>query len=417
MTDRSPRFFITAAFAVVILLLARAPACRAESKDAPSTQPMPGKVRLLLPPVIYAVPGIESNVYFDNVVLVLDPDDYAFDVVCAKGKQMAERWTFTPEAKEAGDYPFEVIVRDEANAPLARARSILRVTAADRATRDPTTLLLVGASLTEYSIYPQHILDLDAADAHLNLKLIGSRGGKDGVTEGPLRHEGYSGWTAEAFCTTFGTLSRKGVVKRPDTGSPFLYKDGDADKPHLDFARYCAEFNGGQGPDVITIHLIVNDVFREDDATIDGRVDKMIGFFDMLIAEFHRVRPDTRIGLVLTAPSSRSQDGFRNYNRSGDRQTRWQVRRNVHRAWEQMIERYAGEESRHVTLIPSYVNLDTERSFPTFTAPAHAQSSEKLTRVNNGTHPNAEGYRQFGDSIYSWLKAVAPGTSDTVGLK
>jgi lysophospholipase L1-like esterase len=391
---------------ILLLLVSTA---YAQPSTSPSTQGDPGKVRLILPPVIYAVPGMEGNVYFDNVVLVLDPDDCAFDAICAKGKQMDERWTFTPDVKDVGDHPFEIVVRDEANAPVARARSILRVTPADRATRDPTTLLLVGASLTEYSIYPQHILDLDGADEHLNLKLIGSRGGKDGVTEGSLRHEGYSGWTAQAFCTTFGPLSRKGIVKRPDTGSPFLYKDAGDAQPHLDFARYCKEFNGGQAPDVIVIHLIVNDIFRENDATIDACVDKMLGYYDQLITEFHRVRPDTRIGVILTIPDSRSQDGFRNYNRSGDRQTRVQVRRNLHRAWERMIERYAGRESEQVYLVPEYVSFDTARGYPTFTAPAHARSSEKVTRVNNGTHPNADGYRQMGDSIYMWIKAVGPG--------
>ncbi len=373
----------------------------------PVPPPVSGRVRLVLPPVIYAVAGMETNVYYDNVVLVLDVEAYAFEVVCKKGLQMDERWTFTPGAKDVGDYPFELIVSDESNAILARSHSILRVVPADRPARNPVTLLLVGASLTEYSVYPQYLLDLAAADSALELKLIGSRGGKDGVTPGPLRHEGYSGWTAEAFCTLSGPLSRQGIFKRPDTGSPFIYADAGGGAPRLDFARYCAEFNDGQGPDVITIHLIVNDVFRENDETIGARIDKMIGYFDTLIDEFHRIRADTRIGVILTEPSSRSQDGFRNYNRDGVRQTRWQVRRNVHRAWERLIERYGTGESG-VTLIPSYVNFDVERGFPVYTAPAHARSSEKLTRVSNGVHPSEDGYRQYADSIYLWLKATVP---------
>lgn len=376
------------------------------ASEGPLPSRMPGRVRLVLPPVIHAVAGLETNVYYDNVVLVLDPRDYAFEVGCKKGLQMDERWTYTPGAKDAGDYPFELVVRDESNAVVARVQSVVRVIPADRPIRNPLTVLLVGASLTEYSVYPQFLLDLDAADPALELKLIGSRGGKDGVTPGPLRHEGYSGWTAEAFCTLTGPLARTGVFKRPDTGSPFLYVDPGESQPRFDFARYCAEFNGGQGPDVITIHLIVNDVFRENDETIEARIDKMIGYFDTMIAGFHRVRADTRIGVILTEPSSRSQDGFRNYNREGVRQTRWQVRRNMHRAWERLIEHY-GEGKSGVTLVPSYVNFDAERGFPTYVAPAHARSSGKLTRVNNGVHPSEDGYRQYADSIYLWLKAIA----------
>lgn len=381
--------------------------CRLDASVEGVSPPVPGRVRLVLPPVLHAVTGMETNVYYDNVVLVLDIDDYAFEVVCRKGLQLNERWTFTPGMQDIGDHPFELIVRDESNAIIARAHSILRVAPADRPA-GLVTLLLVGASLTEYSFYPQYLLDLDAADTSLELKLIGSRGGKDGVTPGPLRHEGYSGWTAEAFCTLSGPLSRRGVFKRPDTGSPFIYSDPDGAQPRLDFARYCAEFNSGRGPDVITIHLIVNDVFRETDETIEARIDKMIGYFDALVTEFHRVRADTRIGIILTEPSSRSQDGFRNYNREGLRHTRWQVRRNMHRAWERLIEHY-GEGRGGVSLVPSYVNFDVRRGFPVYTAPVHALSSEKLTRVSNGVHPSEDGYRQYANSIYLWLKAGSDG--------
>lgn len=151
---------------------------------------------------------METNVYFDNVVLLLDVDNYAFETVCEKGIQMTERWTL-PGANETGDFSFELIVSDEFNAVVARARTILRITPIDRSVRDPVTLLFVGASLTEYSIYPQHILDLAAADPRLELTLIRSRGGRDGVTARVLHHEGYSGWTAEAFSLWLGRFRAK----------------------------------------------------------------------------------------------------------------------------------------------------------------------------------------------------------------
>jgi lysophospholipase L1-like esterase len=283
---------------------------------------------------------------------------------------------------------------------------VIRVVPRDRDSGKPTTLLLVGASWTEYSIYPKHLLDLNQADEHLRLKLIGSRGVNEAPAFGDLRHEGYSGWTAEAFVTLHGPLSRSGKHKRPETGSPFVYDD-DGSKPHLDFARYCKQFNDGAGPDAITVHLIPNDVFTATDETIDARVTKMIGYYDQLVEAFQKVRPQTRIGLILSGPPARSQDGFRNYIGAG-RQTWWQYRRNLHTALEQMTRHYAGRESEHVYLVPEYVNLDTRRNFPTWTPTANARTTEKITRVNNGTHPSTEGYNQMGDSIYCWLKAVTP---------
>jgi len=377
--------------------------CGSVCLNATAAPAEPGRMRLSMPPVIYAVPGIESNLYFDNVVLILNPNNYAFDVICDKGKQLAERWTFTPEAKDVGDYGIEVVVRDEANAVLARGRSTVKVVPLDRAS-GLTTLLLVGASLTEYAFYPQQLLDLDKSDGYLALKLIGSRGQADGPPTSPLRHEGYSGWTAEAFVTLHGPLSRSGYYVPAQTGSPFVYETAPGHF-QLDFARYCKEFNNGDGPDVITLHLLANDVFTATDETIDDRVEKMIGYYDTLVREFHRVRPDTRIGIVMTVPPSRSQDGFRNYTGAG-RQTRWQYRRNLHRAWERMIEHYSGHEAEYIYLVPAYLNFDTERNYPTWKATAHARATEEAVRIYNGTHPAPEGYRQIADSLYCWIKAV-----------
>jgi GDSL-like Lipase/Acylhydrolase len=367
-------------------------------------QPVSGRVRLLLPPVIYAVPKIEANLYFDNIVLVLNRENYTFEVICDKGLQLAERWTFTPEATDVGEYRIEVVVRDEANAVLARDQSIVRVVPLDQKVDGITTLLLVGASLTEYSIYAQQLLDLVKKDSYLLLRLIGSRGPNNGPPTGELRHEGYSGWTAEAFVTLHGPLSRSGYYKRPDTGSPFVYETSP-NKYQLDFARYCQEFNNGRGPDAISIHLIPNDVFTATDETIESRVDKMLGFYDILIREFHKVRADTRIGVVLAAPPSRSQDGFRNYTGAG-RQTRWQYRRNLHRALERVVQRYGGREKENIYLVPVYANFDADYNYPTRTASANARTSEEVVRVQNGTHPSPEGYQQIADSLYCWLKAV-----------
>ena len=61
-------------------------------------------VRLLVPEKIYAVPGIEMNVYFNNIVTVINPANYVFDVNCEKGRNDVKRWRFTPEKGDVGTY-------------------------------------------------------------------------------------------------------------------------------------------------------------------------------------------------------------------------------------------------------------------------------------------------------------------------
>lgn len=59
--------------------------------EAALAEPAVGPVRLLLPPAIPAVVGIECRVSFDNVVLAPNPVNYVFDAVCSRGRQQVER--------------------------------------------------------------------------------------------------------------------------------------------------------------------------------------------------------------------------------------------------------------------------------------------------------------------------------------
>ena len=363
-----------------------------------------GKVRLVLPKVIYAVPGIEANVYFDNVTLVINPADYAFGVTCAKGIHQAERWTYKPAAGDAGDYPFVLEVRDESNAVIARARSTIHVSAPAAGAGQAVSLLCIGDSLTHAGVYPQQILDQCKAEGNPKITLIGSFGpGATGT--GDLRHEGYGGWTAERFATYYNNgIARTGdYTKR---GSPFIYADAGG-KPRLDFARYCADFNNGSGPDFVTIFLGCNDTFAATDAGIDAAIDAMFKHYDTLVAMIHGVRKETKIGAVLLVPPAGSQDAFGANYQCG--QTRQQYKRNQQRVVERMIEHYGGREAESLWLIPANVNLDCVHNYAqSAAAPWNAQTDEKGSRLSNGVHPDASGYRQIGDSIYSWIKAQMP---------
>ena len=367
-------------------------ACRGAEED------VPGPVRLCLPPAIHAVVGVEMNVYFDNVVLAIRPEAYAFDVNCPLGIQQNERWTLTPSADQVGSHPFELTVRDDRNQVLARGRSIVNVVPADAGADRPVTMLVIGDSLTHASVYTQRLLDLCKAPGNPKLTLVGSFHPTDPTSVN--RHEGYGGWTAERFATFYRDTARQGDVGQ--RGSPFLYQDPGG-QPKLDFARYCKQFNGGRGPDFVAILLGCNDTFSQTDETIESRIDAVLGHYDTLIGMIHGVRPDTRIGLMLTVPPAATQDAFGGNYRCD--QTRWQYKRNQHRLVERLLAKYAGREAEHVYVVPTEVNLDCLHNYPTRTSKCNAQSEEDTVRLANGVHPAASGYRQIGDTLYAWLKA------------
>ena len=362
------------------------------TKTAPAGQ----NLRLLLPPVIHATPGLESNIYLDNTILAINPANYAFDVTCGKGAQQAERWTFTPKAEDVGGYPLTLAIRDDSNAVIASATTLVRVMPSKA--EASLSVLMIGDSLTHASLYPAQVVANAAADEKLSVILVGSHQPKG--KDSPVRHEGYGGWTAKAFIAKWD--------ENPDPGrkanSPFLYKDGDA-APTLDFPRYCREYNNGKAPDAVTILLGCNDVFGCSDDTIAEKAADSLENFGKIIELVHAFGPKTQIGILLPVPPAATQDAFAvNY---GCGQTRWQYLRNQHYMLEQLTKTYANREAEGIHLLAAFTALDTIRGFPTKTAPANSRSEVKISRLNNGVHPSASGYQQIGDVISAWLVSLA----------
>jgi lysophospholipase L1-like esterase len=355
-------------------------------------------VRLLMPNTIHATPGVECNLYFENVVLVINAANYVFDVDCKRGIQQSERWTYTPTAEEAGSYPLTLRVLDQSNAVVAEGSTTVLVTDGAPLKDRAVSALVVGDSLTHASVYTRALLDHCAQPNSPALTLVGSHAPKEDKAN---RHEGYGGWRAVTFATRFTDAPRDAPYK--EKPSPFIYKNEEGETG-LDFARYCVENNGGKAPDVVTIFLGCNDTFGAKDDSIEAAIDTMFIHMDALVAMIHGLNPATKIGLIAPVPPTASQDAFgRNYKNG---QTRWQYRRNQHRVVERMTETYGGRESENISLISAYVNLDCVRNYSSDTAPANSRTDVMVSRQNNGVHPAGTGYMQIGDSVYSWLLGI-----------
>ena len=356
-------------------------------------------LRLLLPPEIPAVPGREVNIYFDNLILSppLWQASYIVDVDCAKGQQQVERWTWTPKPEEVGVFPLSIKFAYPDGEVIVAAKTSIHVYPADAGKGKAATILIVGDSLTHSNVYPAELLELSKGDTNPQLTEIGTFVPNPALPN--VKHEGYGGWAAGTFLTMWGPAAWN--VQGQRTRSPFLYeKDG---KPVLDFQKYCDEQNGGKGPDFITIMLGCNDNFGAKDDTVEASIDSYEKNMDALIAEFHKVRPDTKIGIVTLLPPAGTQDAFGNNYGCG--QTRWQYRKNQHRVVERELAKWSGQEAQNIFIIPGFVNLDTMRNYPTTTGPGNARADgAPISRQANGFHPAGSGYKQLADTLYCWLK-------------
>jgi len=342
-------------------------------------------LRLTLPPVVYAVPGVETGVYFDNLILSPDSAAYRFRVGGRRGTADAARWTFTPSARDVGDHRLRVTVEDANGKRLQEAVTTLRVVPAEAGKGRKVKLLLIGDSLTHGSLYPNELARLLSEPGNPEWEMLGTHhptGAAPGVS-----HEGYGGWTWQRFVQRYDPQAPASGSSR---SSPFVFPGRDGGAPALDMARYFDEQCAGKRPDYVTIMLGINDCFTlnpEDPAAIDAGITATFVHAEALLASLRKAAPQAEIGICLTTPPNSREEAFvASYK---DRYHRWGWRRIQHRLVERQLQQFGKREKERIFLIPTELYLDPVAGYPN----------------NNAVHPNAEGYRQIGSSLYGWLKA------------
>jgi lysophospholipase L1-like esterase len=350
------------------------------------------KIPLELPPVVYAVPGIETNIYFDNLVLTTNSSNYVFDVNCKKGRNDAKRWRLVPKDKDIGSYKWTLRVLNSKNEVLATGTTKIIVSPQKAGAGKKVSLLIIGDSLTDATVYPTAIYGL-VTKSGTDLTMIGSHAGR-GRKPKKVAHEGYGGWTWNSFCTRW-TAKKDYRAK-----SNFLVlKNG---KPTLDFKAYVKKYAKGKNPDFITIMLGTNDIYSAQDNNVKARIKKIFSSADKFIAEIKKNAPKTQIGLALTVPPASTQDAFGSNYKCG--QTRWQYRRNQFKLVEAMIKKYEKGKVKNVSLIPAFVGIDCENNFPSRREKINSHDPKVIMRQSNGVHPASSGYKQIADVFYCWLK-------------
>jgi len=372
--------------------------------DKPVEKSPVNSCRLVLPPVVYAVAGTEVNLYFQNLILTPPGRVWVFDVTCAKGRQLVEHWTWLPKDEDVGDLPLALEVRDADDRVVANGMTTIRVASAKAGAGQPLRLLCIGDSGTHASAYTAELLKSCAGADQPRLKLLGTH---HPPFAGPGNvHEGYGGWTFQNFLEKYTDKPVPG--DHANRSSPFVF--GSPKGPVFDVPRYIKESCDGVPPDYVTMFLGANElagiVMNPAKPDLDESIGRVLGHADRLVAGWRAAAPKAKIGLITMYPPT-NQDGFgANYGCSALKY--WPYRKAQHRLVEMMIAKYGQRTDDSLYVIPAYVMLDTEHAFPTESQPANARSTEKVTRIFNALHLNASGYAQLSDSIFGWLKCMAP---------
>ena len=238
------------------------------------------EVSLQLPPAIYAVPGVECNVYFDNIVLVINPANYVFDVTCRKGENRQDCWSYIPKPEDVGTYDWFVKVIDM-QGTVAEGSMKLVVVPAEAGEGREISMVLFGDSLTDASCYPVRLHTQFQKPGNPRILMGGTNGPGNVPGAKGVAYEGWGGWTWDNFVSKKEPSPVENPMPRHKASPLFFERNGEK---FLDAEAYFETFNYGRKPDFITFQLGVNDIFYTDDAHLQETIKAILESADKLIS-------------------------------------------------------------------------------------------------------------------------------------
>ena len=349
--------------------------------------PMDAPFALNLPKKIYAIVGIECNIYFDNLIEG-NYTDYYWDVNCTKGRQLDRKYTITPAAGDVGTYTLDIIATSK-NGTSVTATAQLVIVASTSGSGVSKSVMILGDSTTDND-YLVAKLNLDFNGDAMSITTIGTRG------TAPNNHEGRGGWSFDRYFT-YGT----------DPNVPSITSDWYNPTTETFDAEYFLQQSGLSAPDWLVINLGINDLlYTTNDTAMETKIADMNTKCDAMIASIQDAMPNTKIGIALTIPPSYTQYPWG--IDFGCNNTRHRYKRN-NVAWVQnIIDKYSDSENDGIYIVPLYANLDTLYNMgSTMVHPNARNTAVDVTEIprNGNVHPAESGYWQIADVYYAFFKA------------
>ena len=404
-----------------LLTLAAFSLAAAEAPQTPekTAVPTPRYLKSGLPEIVYAAPGIECNIYFENVVDTASLRNYAVEVRCPRGAQGEHRWYWMPKAEDAGQsFGLELRLFNDDGMVLSSTCKVVVAAKAAEPQKKFTLALLADSGVG--CAYPEHLLNVMREHGFTGYTPVGSHDGRGNpVPPGGAAHDGYGGYAWGSFLTRWlyseeelpdaqtkaeaDQMRALGLSKIPKSRafllrSPLLRLENG--KPVLDIPAWLKKINQGNAPDYIVIQLGGNDIFSARPEKLDECVAKVMENARTLLGLLRKHAPDAVFG-VATCPFGCGQDGFAvNYKCF---QSRYQYRRNAHRYNRELAALVKSLNDPKISIVPIHHALDPENSYSMASVKAHERSSRNVTRFRNALHPTKEGGFQFGDAVADWL--------------
>lgn len=354
---------------------------------------------IFLPRYIYVAVGRTIEIYNDQICL--EANKYHFQWICAKGTAFARKFSVTGDSEstttrsdavlQIGMHRLTLCLWDDKERCVWAGQTILVFKTATAS----GTILPIGDSLTNWKKWLPEVMHL----SNNAISFIGTRySGVDYDSEnneypqGTIHHEGRSGWSAGDYRAnaTYDFDSRyDGVESVSGTSNPFW------DGSRFSLSHYLTT-QGKSQPSAVQLFLGTNDL----GISIEVAAQNIVGLVNDIRAEYA-----TMPIFVCNTIYRSKQDGYGSigddgYARGGGANAfeyNEDIKVNV------LMQKIcvALQNMENVYIIPLASTHDTLYNFGSKEIAANPRAIQKVIVPIESVHPQAQGYFQMADEMYS----------------
>lgn len=338
-------------------------------------------VELNVPEKIHAVVGKESNIYWESAVKALNLDNYVVEVVGA-GMNLGNRWSYVPQSAETTSVTIRV--RDENYRVLAEKTIPVITKALAVSSAQTLKAIHIGDSMIDNEYHLAH-LESDFTGSNITYTIEGTR----------PHSEGRGGWTSSEYILF---ASSGGVTNA-------FYNPAENVKK-FDFSYYMENNPNIADPDIVFIFLGTNDIKGQTQfGTIQDAVRGTIGNIQFMIDSIHAYKSSIKV--VVETPAIGAHDQWPYAMMYGNNSIKQSLHKyGIQNQVAMMYKAFDGRESENIYIIPTGTSLDNENGFPTRQISAAARLSAQLTVQADCYHPSSEGYYQFADCEFAFIRSL-----------
>ncbi len=337
-------------------------------------------VDIVVPPRIYGVVGMETNVYFDNLlyasrignvakVVVKQPDSTYGDTQCY---ELSDRLVWNPTTAVSVSKKAQLYRYTTDTVSVEKTTQFV-ATAATAGSKRSKKVLIIGDSKIDNGILTPYLYQDGVEDENLSITCVGTRGPENG------KHEGRSGWKAETYCTKASFNNRDNAFYNNST---------------FDFSYYMQN-SGVEVPDYVFINLGTN-----DSATDGYDAETFISYLNTMIDSIKNYNSSIIVCVGMCEGTCTTTTDYH-----------YEWNDNIQLYHKALITEFKDRENEKIFLCPLYVSMDLANDYSATEVPLSKRDGTLSTgktreQVTDHLHQNRVGYYKNADMMYCLIKYI-----------